>query len=74
MDADNVPIVVPFVHTGMQEIMPVGTHFPKIGGRVHPLLFVKMLKFMQLILCCHLPIKNIVRYVMLTQLCNYNSR
>jgi len=34
MDADNIPVVVPFVHTGMQEIMPVGTHFPKIGRRV----------------------------------------
>lgn len=38
MDADNIPVVVPFVHTGMQEIMPVGTHFPKIGRRVHPFL------------------------------------
>lgn len=34
MDADNVPIVIPFVHTGMQEIMPVGTKIPKVGKQV----------------------------------------
>ncbi|KAK9146937.1 hypothetical protein Sjap_006840 [Stephania japonica] len=34
MDADNTPIVVPFVHTGMQEIMPIGANFPRIGKMV----------------------------------------
>ncbi|XP_051145672.1 uncharacterized protein LOC127261381 isoform X2 [Andrographis paniculata] len=34
LDADNVPLVVPFVHTGMQEVMPVGAKFPKIGKTV----------------------------------------
>ncbi|RVW83135.1 Tafazzin [Vitis vinifera] len=31
LDADNTPIVVPFVHTGMQEVMPIGANFPRIG-------------------------------------------
>jgi len=34
MDADSIPVVIPFVHTGMQEIMPVGTKFPKVGKQV----------------------------------------
>ncbi|KAL7084052.1 hypothetical protein ACP275_14G201400 [Erythranthe tilingii] len=34
LDADSVPIVVPFVHTGMQEVMPVGAKFPRIGKTV----------------------------------------
>ncbi|KAJ6808730.1 tafazzin-like [Iris pallida] len=34
MDADNAPVVIPFIHTGMQDIMPVGSHFPKIGKMV----------------------------------------
>ncbi|KAJ4775851.1 Phospholipid/glycerol acyltransferase family protein [Rhynchospora pubera] len=34
MDADNMPIVLPFVHSGMQDIMPVGTKFPNIGKKV----------------------------------------
>ncbi|CAH9087384.1 unnamed protein product [Cuscuta europaea] len=34
LDADRVPIVVPFVHTGMQEIMPIGAKFPRIGKSV----------------------------------------
>ncbi|KAL2469151.1 Phospholipid/glycerol acyltransferase family protein [Forsythia ovata] len=38
LDADNVPIVVPFVHTGMQEIMPVGSKFPKVGKTVTVLI------------------------------------
>lgn len=29
-----MPLVVPFVHTGMQEIMPVGANFPRIGKMV----------------------------------------
>lgn len=31
VDADNIPVVVPFVHTGMQEIMPIGANVPRIG-------------------------------------------
>lgn len=34
LDADNIPMVVPFVHSGMQEVMPIGSKFPKIGKRV----------------------------------------
>ncbi|KAK3029982.1 hypothetical protein RJ639_038081 [Escallonia herrerae] len=34
LDADNVPMVVPFVHTGMQEVMPIGAKFPRIGKTV----------------------------------------
>lgn len=34
IDADTVPIVLPFVHSGMQDIMPIGTKFPNIGKRV----------------------------------------
>ncbi|XP_010921824.1 uncharacterized protein [Elaeis guineensis] len=38
MDADRIPMVIPFVHTGMQEVMPVGTHIPKIGKKVMVLI------------------------------------
>ncbi|KAJ8447825.1 hypothetical protein Cgig2_015188 [Carnegiea gigantea] len=31
LDADNIPVVVPFVHAGMQEIMPIGANVPRIG-------------------------------------------
>ncbi|EEF49883.1 taz protein, putative [Ricinus communis] len=34
LDADTVPMVIPFVHTGMQEIMPIGAKFPRIGKTV----------------------------------------
>ncbi|KAH6805815.1 Phospholipid/glycerol acyltransferase family protein [Perilla frutescens var. frutescens] len=34
LDADNTPVVVPFVHTGMQEVMPVGAKFPRVGKTV----------------------------------------
>ncbi|XP_021898886.1 tafazzin, partial [Carica papaya] len=34
LDADNIPIVLPFVHTGMQDIMPIGANFPRIGKTV----------------------------------------
>lgn len=34
LDADNLPIVIPFVHTGMQDIMPVGAKLPRIGKTV----------------------------------------
>ena len=37
LDADNTPIVVPFVHTGMQEVMPVGAVFPRVGKTVSSL-------------------------------------
>ncbi|GMN43909.1 hypothetical protein TIFTF001_013105 [Ficus carica] len=38
LDADNIPIVVPFVHTGMQEIMPIGANLPRIGKMVTVLI------------------------------------
>ncbi|KAL9356063.1 hypothetical protein Peur_049316 [Populus x canadensis] len=38
LDADTVPLVIPFVHIGMQEIMPLGTTLPRIGKRVTVLL------------------------------------
>ncbi|XVF41872.1 hypothetical protein PTKIN_Ptkin01aG0315500 [Pterospermum kingtungense] len=34
LDADNAPIVLPFVHTGMQDVMPIGANFPRIGKTV----------------------------------------
>ncbi|KAL6142590.1 hypothetical protein ACLB2K_060867 [Fragaria x ananassa] len=34
LDADNIPMVVPFVHSGMQDIMPIGASFPRIGKTV----------------------------------------
>lgn len=34
MDADSLPIVIPFVHTGMQDVMPVGKRIPRAGKRV----------------------------------------
>ncbi|XP_022969536.1 uncharacterized protein LOC111468521 [Cucurbita maxima] len=34
LDADTIPTVIPFVHTGMQEIMPIGAKIPKIGKTV----------------------------------------
>lgn len=34
LDADNIPMVLPFVHTGMQDVMPVGASFPRIGKTV----------------------------------------
>ncbi|KAK6143933.1 hypothetical protein DH2020_024281 [Rehmannia glutinosa] len=34
LDADSIPIVVPFVHTGMQDVMPVGAKFPRVGKTV----------------------------------------
>ncbi|CAL0302302.1 unnamed protein product [Lupinus luteus] len=38
LDGDSMPIVVPFVHTGMQEIMPIGASFPRIGKMVTVLI------------------------------------
>ncbi|XP_068318498.1 uncharacterized protein [Pyrus communis] len=34
LDADNIPMVVPFVHSGMQDIMPIGASIPRIGNMV----------------------------------------
>ncbi|KAK3441593.1 hypothetical protein EUGRSUZ_B01913 [Eucalyptus grandis] len=34
LDADSIPMVVPFVHTGMQDIMPIGANLPRIGKTV----------------------------------------
>ncbi|XWS57502.1 hypothetical protein CRYUN_Cryun09bG0179600 [Craigia yunnanensis] len=38
LDADNAPIVLPFVHTGMQDVMPIGANFPRIGKTVTVLI------------------------------------
>ncbi|EOY11503.1 hypothetical protein QUC31_009457 [Theobroma cacao] len=38
LDADNTPIVLPFVHTGMQDVMPIGANFPRIGKTVTVLI------------------------------------
>ncbi|KAK4282781.1 hypothetical protein QN277_014115 [Acacia crassicarpa] len=38
LDSDSVPIVVPFVHTGMQDIMPIGGNFPRVGKTVTVLI------------------------------------
>ncbi|QCD77771.1 monolysocardiolipin acyltransferase [Vigna unguiculata] len=38
LDGDRTPLVVPFVHTGMQEIMPIGANFPRIGKIVTVLI------------------------------------
>ncbi|KAG2316139.1 hypothetical protein Bca52824_019261 [Brassica carinata] len=34
LDADTLPMVVPFVHAGMQDIMPIGASLPRIGKTV----------------------------------------
>ncbi|XP_057439350.1 uncharacterized protein LOC130731163 [Lotus japonicus] len=34
LDGDTMPLVIPFVHTGMQDIMPIGASFPRIGKMV----------------------------------------
>lgn len=34
LDAGEVPLVIPFVHSGMQEVMPIGSKFPSIRKRV----------------------------------------
>lgn len=38
LDADNIPMVVPFVHSGMQDIMPIGASIPRIGKTVGSLM------------------------------------
>ncbi|KAE8686605.1 hypothetical protein F3Y22_tig00111053pilonHSYRG00022 [Hibiscus syriacus] len=48
LDADSIPIVLPFVHTGMQDVMPIGANFPRIGKTVtvligYPILFDDLL-------------------------------
>ena len=45
LDADNVPIVLPFVHTGMQDIMPIGAKLPRIGKTVSTFLFHQVVLF-----------------------------
>ncbi|KAE8702664.1 hypothetical protein F3Y22_tig00110482pilonHSYRG00592 [Hibiscus syriacus] len=37
-DADTTPFVLPFVHTGMQDVMPIGANFPRIGKTVTVLI------------------------------------
>ncbi|KAI4369387.1 hypothetical protein MLD38_017829 [Melastoma candidum] len=34
LDTDNIPMVVPLVHTGLQDIMPTGANLPRIGKAV----------------------------------------
>ncbi|GAB2246441.1 hypothetical protein Droror1_Dr00001934 [Drosera rotundifolia] len=34
LDADSIPIVVPFVHTGMEEVVPIGATLPRVGKTV----------------------------------------
>ncbi|XVE89643.1 hypothetical protein DITRI_Ditri20bG0012200 [Diplodiscus trichospermus] len=38
LDGDTAPIVLPFVHTGMQDVMPIGSNFPRIGKTVTVLI------------------------------------
>lgn len=33
-DVEKTPVVIPFVHTGMQEMMPIGSKFPSIHKKV----------------------------------------
>ncbi|PKI51499.1 hypothetical protein CRG98_028059 [Punica granatum] len=40
LDADNIPMVVPFVHMGMQDIMPIGAKIPGIGKTVRTLWLI----------------------------------
>lgn len=37
-DVEKTPLVVPFVHTGMQDLMPVGSKFPKVSKKVSVLI------------------------------------
>lgn len=38
LDAEKMPLVVPFVHSGMQEIMPIGSQFPHVRKKVTVLI------------------------------------
>ncbi|XP_047322393.1 tafazzin [Impatiens glandulifera] len=38
LDADTIPLVIPFVHIGMQNIMPIGAKLPSIGNTVTVLI------------------------------------
>ncbi|GAB4835800.1 hypothetical protein Ancab_000716 [Ancistrocladus abbreviatus] len=38
LDAENAPVVVPFVHSGMQDIMPIGAKLPRINKTVTVLI------------------------------------
>ena len=33
-DVERTPLVIPFVHTGMQDVMPIGSKFPYPGKKV----------------------------------------
>lgn len=41
-DVETTPLVIPFVHSGMQDMMPIGSKLPATGKKVihqiHPLL------------------------------------
>jgi hypothetical protein len=48
MDADSLPVVIPFVHTGMQDIMPVGKRIPRTGKRVNVYATTHIVEFINL--------------------------
>lgn len=33
-DVERTPLVVPFVHVGMQDLMPIGSKFPAVKKKV----------------------------------------
>lgn len=33
-DVEKTPLVIPFVHTGMQDVMPIGSKFPSVDKKV----------------------------------------
>ncbi|KAG0610808.1 hypothetical protein M758_7G093000 [Ceratodon purpureus] len=37
-DVERTPLVIPFVHTGMQDVMPIGSKFPSPGKKVFVLI------------------------------------
>lgn len=37
-DVETPPLVVPFVHTGMQDLMPIGSKFPSVSKKVSVLV------------------------------------
>ncbi|GFZ07082.1 phospholipid/glycerol acyltransferase family protein [Actinidia rufa] len=49
LDSDNIPLVVPFVHIGMQDIMPIGAKFPRIGKTVSILVhFITLMVILEM--------------------------
>ena len=44
MDADSLPVVIPFAHTGMQDIMPVGKRTPRAGKQVSGPILLNAIK------------------------------